>query len=111
MGDAPTDTHSAGPESISATAPLFHATTYDPDSCGTICPAIVRAVSEATGIPDEEMDRPLNDAIDVDALEGLFRSRLDGTPRAGGRIQFSYAGCRVALDSRRGEIEVYARSH
>lgn len=106
MGDAPTDTNRiSSTAAVSSTTP--DATTYDLDRRGTLCPAIVDAVSEATGIPADEMKRPLNDVVDVDALEQIFRSRLDGTPRSGGRIQFSYYGCAVVLDSTVGEMGVY----
>ena len=108
MGDAPTDTNGlSSTAAISSTTPLSHTTTYDLDRRGTVCPAIVDAVSEATGIPADEMERPLNDVVDVDALEQLFRPRLDGTLRSGGRIEFSYYGCAVVLDSSRGRMGVY----
>lgn len=106
MADAPTDTNQiSSPTSISSTLSL-HTTTHDLDEYGTICPAIVDAVSTATGIHADEMKRPLNDIVDVDALEQIFRPRLDGTSRPGGRIQFSYYGCAVVLDSRVGEMGV-----
>lgn len=108
MGDAPTDTNEiSSTAAISPATHPSHTTTYDLDRRGTVCPAIVDAVSEATGIPADEMERPLNDVVDVDALEQVFRSRLDGTSRSGGRIQFSYYGCAVVLDSTVGEMGVY----
>ena len=108
MRDAPTDTTgSSSTAAIPTTTVPSDTATYDLDRRGTVCPAIVDAVSEAIGVPADEMERPLNDVVDVDALEQIFRSRLDGTARSGGRIQFSYYGCAVVLDSSLGEMGVY----
>ncbi len=61
--------------------------------------AIVHAVSEATGVATEAMDVELNDIVDPDALNHLFADRLDGRPRAGGRVCFSMLDCEVRVFS------------
>jgi hypothetical protein len=61
--------------------------------------AIVHAVSEATGVAVEAMDKELNDVVDPDALNHLFADRLDGRPRAGGHVSFSLLDCDVQVFS------------
>lgn len=58
---------------------------------------VVDAISEATGVPVWEMDAELNDHLDPDALDELFADRHDGTPREGGMLVFSMAGCEVRV--------------
>lgn len=60
---------------------------------------IVQALSEATGVPIEEMDAELNDFVDPDALDRLFAPRIDGEPRSGGRVAFSMLDCTVRVFS------------
>jgi hypothetical protein len=37
--------------------------------------------------------------LDPDALDGLFETRYDGTPRRGGRVSFVFDGCRITVDN------------
>lgn len=59
--------------------------------------AIVRTVSAVKGREPCSLE-PLADIIDPDALDALFAPRPDDTPRAGGRLSFSYSGCRITVD-------------
>lgn len=60
--------------------------------------AVVRAVSAVEG-RDPRSLRPLAEILDPAALDTLFGSRDDGTPRIGGRLTFVYSRCRVTVDN------------
>ncbi len=49
---------------------------------------------------------PLNAAVDADALNALFRPRLNGEKRAGGGVFFLLEGCEVTVH---GDGEVVVR--
>lgn len=71
--------------------------------------AIVTAIAETEGVDPLEMD-PLYDVLDPDALDGLFGSRTDGTPRRGGVcVEFRLNGYTVSLSSDR-RIHVWERA-
>ena len=63
----------------------------------------VHAVLEATG--DDPTDVNLNAVVQPDALNSLFASNHDGTPRSGGTLQFEFAGCLVTVHGD-GEVVV-----
>lgn len=65
---------------------------------GRLAGAILDAVADARDCRVADLDTRLYDVIDPDCLERLFRTRADGTPRAGGRVVFSVADCEVAVD-------------
>lgn len=60
--------------------------------------AVIRAVSAVEGRDPSSLG-PLADVLDTAALDGLFDSREDGTPRTGGRLSFVYSTCRVTVDN------------
>jgi hypothetical protein len=60
--------------------------------------AVVRAVSAVDGRKPRSLP-PLSRVVDPDALDALFETRSDGTPRTGGRISFVYGICRVAIEN------------
>lgn len=64
---------------------------------------VVHAVLEATG--KNPTDVNLNDVIQPDALNRIFSPKHDGTPRAGGTIEFEFADCHVTIDGD-GEVRV-----
>ncbi len=59
---------------------------------------IVTTVAEADGQSVDELE-PLYDVINPDALESLFASRADGSPRPDGEVSFQYAGYWVTVSS------------
>lgn len=69
---------------------------------------IVTAVSSITDTDPTEIDPPLNEAIDPDALDRLFADRPGDRPREGGYLVFCLGGCRVAVYSD-GEIVIDPR--
>lgn len=60
--------------------------------------AIVRAVATVRGVDPTDLQRPLFEAVDPDALDALFDSNLDGMS-----VSFEYHGHRVEL---RGDMTV-----
>lgn len=65
----------------------------DPDS--QLCAAVADEVAAATGTPPTDLDPPLYEVVDPDAIERLFRGPADG---ADARLVFTYAGCRVVVE-------------
>jgi hypothetical protein len=64
----------------------------------SVSTAIVRAVSAVEGREPCSL-RPLADVVDPTALDSLFDSRYDGTPRTGGRLSFVYSDCCITIDN------------
>jgi hypothetical protein len=67
------------------------------DEGGHVGTTVVRAVSEAVGVPPTDLPVELNDVVDPDAMDDLFAPRADGRPRAAGRVEFELLDCAVAV--------------
>lgn len=67
---------------------------------------VVDAVSAVLDVSPTEVVPRVNDHVDPDALDRLFRPRPDGTPREG-RLTFELMGCRVDVRSD-GTVLVYS---
>lgn len=65
---------------------------------------VLEAVAEETGVSPLEIDRPLYEAIDPDALDALFRHGRSETV-----VEFAYLGCRVRVFGD-GEVAVAAEN-
>lgn len=66
---------------------------------------IVRRVAEREGVDPSSLEPPLQQVIDPDALESLFR-RPGGRPAAlAGSVEFAYNGHEVVVDSS-GDVTV-----
>lgn len=59
---------------------------------------VVETVAEAEAVDPVELEIPLNDVIDPDALEALFES-TNTAPRRTGQVTFEYAGHTVVVGS------------
>lgn len=71
---------------------------YDIEANEEISTAVIRAVSAVEGVEPESL-RPLTEVIDPCAINMLFDTQGDGTPRAGGRLSFVYSKCEVTIDN------------
>lgn len=71
---------------------------YEIGADESVSTAVVRAVSAAEGRAPRTL-RSLADVLDPTALDVLFDSRGDGTPRTGGRLSFVYSDCYVTIDN------------
>lgn len=67
---------------------------------GSLSNAVVQAVADADGVDETELEKPLADVIDPDALDRLFR---DST----GSLSFRYLGYTVNVDHS-GTVDVVA---
>lgn len=67
--------------------------------------AVVEAIAEREGVEAIDLDRPLYDVVDPDALENLFPRDAGGEPRCRGHVTFAYGRhtVRVASD---GEVRI-----
>ncbi|MFB6074904.1 MAG: HalOD1 output domain-containing protein [Haloarculaceae archaeon] len=62
---------------------------------------VVEAVAEAEGIEPEALTPPLADAIDPEALDGLFRN-------GNGRVSFDYRGYEVTVTANGVDVAALA---
>lgn len=74
-------------------------TTLDFDWSEGPSAAVVAAVAEELRAEPEDLDAPLNDFVDPDALDELFGPTYEGTPRSGGYVAFTVHGCEVTVRS------------
>lgn len=75
---------------------------------GSLTVAVVEATAERAGVDPTDLDRPLYDVIDPDALEELFPSDSDGRPACRGHVSFEYGDFHVEVTSDR-EVRVRDR--
>ncbi len=61
--------------------------------------AVVNAIANHEDASADEIGPRLYDAIDPDALDSLFRARVDGQDRDGGKAVFSYRGYEITYES------------
>lgn len=72
----------------------------------SVSATVVRAVAAAEGGTELELDEPLYDAVDPDALDQLFAPKPDGTSRLFGQLHFRYHGYSVLVHGF-GRIDVF----
>lgn len=68
-----------------------------PEDGHSVSQAVIEAVAEAKGVPPAEIDPPLHEVVDPDALDRLFAPTFTGGDRPSGRIVFTYGGCEVVV--------------
>lgn len=71
---------------------------YEIDPDESISMAVVYAVSALEG-RDPRSLRPLSEVLDPGALDTVFGTRSDGSPRPGGRLSFVYSKCHITVDN------------
>lgn len=71
------------------------AVSYRPE---TLTEAVVSAVAEARGVDETDLEKPLYDSVDTEALDSLFRN---GT----GRVTFEYQNHTISVDND-GSVEL-----
>jgi hypothetical protein len=70
---------------------------------------IVERVAALEGADPVELDEPLYDAIDVDALESLLHGAEDRPTSSDFRLEFVYHGYAVVVDGA-GEVSIEGQS-
>ena len=108
--DPMSDDTDSGEEKIAdnrlpGTNTLVHRRTYDPDGDESASMIVVEALAEAKGVCPADMDQPLYDVVDPDALDRLFRGSADNGPD--GRVVFTINGYEVTVTS---DGEIYVRA-
>jgi len=85
---------------------------HDMDSDERLSITVVLAVADVAGVDAAAIDPILYDSVDPDALDELFSSQFDGTPRTGGHVGFTLLDHDVTVYSD-GEIVIREpeRSH
>ena len=76
--------------------------TGDPESLSI---AVIIAIAEHEGVDPVELDTPLYEVVDPDALDALFSGHRDGTGSPRGHLSFSYNGYEVHVTSD-GDVRV-----
>lgn len=66
---------------------------------------IVERVAEAEGVEPSELETPLFEVVDPDALEQVFSSMPDGPDRQAGEVRFEYYGYQVTVTAH-GDISL-----
>lgn len=70
-----------------------------------VCQTVVADVAAALDKKPEELQTPLYDVIDPEAVERVFEGTDDNDPTITGYISFEYIGCSVTVSST-GEVKV-----
>lgn len=83
---------------------------HPPDSPGKLSTTIVHALADAMGISVTETGFSLFDCIDPDALNRIFSTKANGTPRPTGHVTFYVQGYRVTVYGD-GQILITPPSH
>lgn len=71
--------------------------------------AIIESIAEHEGLDPLDLDQPLAEVIDTDALDSIIGDGVAGHASSEVAIQFSYNGCRVHV-SGDGSVEVKSHS-
>lgn len=72
----------------------------------TLSERVIDELAAAQNVAPIEIDQPLNDSIDPDALDALFAPLHDGTPRnSEGYVEFSSNGYHIVVRTD-GEIRL-----
>jgi hypothetical protein len=71
--------------------------------------AVIEAIAEHEGREPMDLEQPLYEVIDTDALDAIIGDGGAGSPLADVSVEFSYNGCRVHV-SDDGSVEVTSRS-
>ncbi|WP_227374609.1 DUF7504 family protein [Haladaptatus halobius] len=80
-----------------------HRVQHDLSSDRSLSTTVTVAVADMAGVEPSDIPEQLYDVIDPEALDRLFESRDDGSPRRGGRLSFTLHGHHVTV---RGDGEV-----
>lgn len=72
---------------------------HDFDGPAELTTTLAHAISNVTGADVTDAGFTLNDYVDPDALDRLFRPKADGTPRGSGRVSFDVWGNEVTVHS------------
>jgi len=72
---------------------------HDFDGSAELTTTLAHAISDVTGVDVTDAGFTLNDYVDPEALDSLFRPRDDGTVRIDGHLSFAVWGYQVTVYS------------
>lgn len=72
---------------------------HDFDGPATLTTTLAHAISDVSDVDVTDTGFRLNDHVDPDALDRLFRPKGDGTPRMDGHLTFTVWGYQVTVYS------------
>lgn len=75
------------------------------DPAESVCTAVITAVANAKDVDPTELDQRLNDVIDPDALDRIFRDNGTGRGRSNGHVSFLLDGYEVVVTAS-GQVTV-----
>jgi hypothetical protein len=70
---------------------------------------VLKRVADAENVEPSDLEEPLFETIDGDALESLFQSLENGPTRQEGEVRFPYYGYEVVV-SAEGDVDVHDRN-
>lgn len=71
--------------------------------------AVIEAIAEHEGVDPLELEQPLAEVVDTDAIDSIIGHGVAGQASSDIAIQFFYNGCRVQV-SNDGSVEVSSNS-
>jgi hypothetical protein len=72
---------------------------HDFGGAAELTTTLAHAISDVTGVDVTDSGFTLNDHVDPEALDQLFKPRDDGTPRVDGHLSFAVWGYQVTVYS------------
>jgi len=69
------------------------------DGTAELTTTLAHAISDVTGIDVTDTGFTLNDYVDPDAMDKLFKPKPDGTQRTNGSLTLTILGCQVVVHS------------
>jgi len=96
MAERPSDANDCEPPGEDGTAVVYSATDDRSDGTG-LSVAVIQALAEARGVGIDEIEQPLYDVVDPDALDRLFTDR--GRADVMGRVVFEFDAHEVTVHS------------
>lgn len=63
----------------------------------SVCETVLETVATMDNTPIKDLP-PISEQVAIEAVEKLFAPRMDGTPRDGGWVSFTYNGYRVTVE-------------
>ncbi|GAA0246121.1 HalOD1 output domain-containing protein [Haladaptatus pallidirubidus] len=76
-------------------------TVETPITDGRVSEAVIHAISRVNGVDPLELDSPLYDTIDPDALDRLFQPTPTAARDIKSSVSFTVAGCEVTITDNR----------
>lgn len=65
----------------------------------SISERVIDRIADHRGVDPLDLETPLHEVVDPDALDTLFAPTSRGSPRPTGRVTFPYEDCQVAVES------------